>query len=144
MEHLAFLVPQDPLEQQVSLDSGDRRETVGTSAPREGDKRVLRVILDSQAPPARVGLLVFQDQWDQWDLPDHQGLQVPPMALTTLMRGTMVYQLSGVLRGHRAPLVSPDCLGSPVYLVTMETRVQRVPEVHLGSQVWMAFPDSRE
>lgn len=30
MEHLAFLVPQDPLEQQVSLDSEDRRETVGT------------------------------------------------------------------------------------------------------------------
>lgn len=101
------------------------------------------MILDSQAPLARVGLLVSQDQWDQWDLPDHQGHQVHPMALMTLMRGTMVYQLSGALRGHRAPLVSPDCLVSPVYLVTMETRVQRVPEVHLGSQAWMASLDSR-
>lgn len=63
------------------------------------------MILDSQAPLARVGLLVSQDQWDQWDLPDHQGLQALHMAHMTVMRGTMVYQLSGALQGHRAPLV---------------------------------------
>lgn len=66
------------------------------------------------------------------------------MALMMVLKGIMAYQLSGALRGQRAPLVSPDCPGSLVYLATMETRVQRVPEVHLGSQAWMAFPDSQE
>lgn len=145
-EHLAFLVPQDPLEHQVSLDSEDRRETVGTLAPREGDKRVLRVILESQAALDRVDWLVCLDRWDQWDLLDHQGPQAPPMALILMrsLRGTMEYQPSEVLQGHRAPLVLPVCLGSLVYLVAMETRVQRVQEVHLGSLAWMAFLDSRE
>lgn len=56
----------------------------------------------------------------------------------------MVDQLSWAFQGQRAPLVFPDCLGNLVYLVTMETRVQRVPGVLLGSRAWMAFLVSRE
>lgn len=108
MVHLAFLVPQGPLEQQVSLDSEDRRETVGSWPLQKGDKRapvflagssltlaltpcrltphrVIRGILESEAHLARLGSLVSQDQWDQWDLPDHQGPQAPHTALMTLL-----------------------------------------------------------
>lgn len=53
-------------------------------------------------------------------------------------------QQSGVPRAHRALLVSLDFLGSPVYLVTMETRVQKVPEVLLVSRGWMAFLARRD
>lgn len=55
MVHLAFRVPQDPLEQQVSLDSEERRETVGSWALREEDKRAHRAILESEAHLARLG-----------------------------------------------------------------------------------------
>lgn len=66
------------------------------------------------------------------------------MGLMMLLRGTMGYRQLGVLQAHRAPLVSPDFLGSLVYLVTMETRVQKVPGVLLGSPAWMAFLARRE
>lgn len=56
----------------------------------------------------------------------------------------MEHQQSEVLRARRALLVSLDFLGSPVYRVTMETRVQKVPEVLLVSQAWMAFLARRE
>lgn len=51
----------------------------------------------------------------------------------------MVYRLSGALRGQRALLVSPDCLGRLVYLETMETRAQRAQGALLGSQEWTDF-----
>lgn len=51
----------------------------------------------------------------------------------------MVYRLSGALQGQRALLVSPDCLGSLVYLETMETRAQRAQGALLGSQEWTDF-----
>lgn len=49
MEYLVFLVPRGPLEQQVSLDSEEKRETVGSRALQEDDRRVIRATLGCQA-----------------------------------------------------------------------------------------------